>query len=182
MNTKVWRTYGLVIILVLIGVSVWYVFLGRKVSVITTFEQCAAAGYPIMEKYPAVCRTSDGRTFTQQIQSSSLPVTENDLIRVQTPRTGQSVHTPLLITGEARGTWFFEASFPVRLKDSSGVFVASAVATAKSDWMTEEFVPFKATLTIPPSVHGSATLVFEKDNPSGLPQNDSSVSIPVIVE
>ena len=32
-------------------------------SQVKTFDQCAAAGYPVMESYPRQCRTPDGRTF-----------------------------------------------------------------------------------------------------------------------
>lgn len=40
-------------------------------SKITSFEDCVAAGNPIMESYPAKC--SDGKdTFTQKINSSNL--------------------------------------------------------------------------------------------------------------
>jgi hypothetical protein len=35
--------------------------------VITNFDECAAAGNPIMESYPAQCRTEDGRLFVQEI-------------------------------------------------------------------------------------------------------------------
>ena len=32
---------------------------------ITSFEECAAAGYPIMESYPEQCKTPDGKTFVK---------------------------------------------------------------------------------------------------------------------
>jgi hypothetical protein len=41
---------------------------------IQTFDDCAAAGYPVAESYPATCRTSDGRTFVQEIPQEP-PVT-----------------------------------------------------------------------------------------------------------
>jgi len=46
--------------------------------------------------------------------------------------------------------------------------------------MTEEFVPFEATLVFNP-VRGSTvgTLVLQKDNPSGLPENDNQLTISV---
>ena len=31
---------------------------------ITSFSECAEAGYPIMESYPRRCKTPDGKTFT----------------------------------------------------------------------------------------------------------------------
>jgi hypothetical protein len=76
--------------------------------------------------------------------------------------------------------WYFEASFPVKLLDSQNQQIAIAPAQAQSDWMTTSFVPFVATLTFPPQTPGSqGTLVLQKDNPSGEPQNDASVQIPV---
>ena len=39
----------------------------NEASAITTFEQCAAAGYPIMESYPEQCQTPDGRMFVRTI-------------------------------------------------------------------------------------------------------------------
>jgi hypothetical protein len=38
---------------------------------IDSFEDCAAAGYPIMESYPEQCRTPDGRTFVRDISGDS---------------------------------------------------------------------------------------------------------------
>jgi hypothetical protein len=36
-------------------------------SGIRNFEDCAAAGYPVMESYPEQCRTPDGRLFVRVI-------------------------------------------------------------------------------------------------------------------
>lgn len=36
---------------------------------IQIYEECVAAGNPVMETYPPQCRTKDGKIFTQQIQS-----------------------------------------------------------------------------------------------------------------
>ncbi|MCX6780019.1 MAG: hypothetical protein NT034_02455 [Candidatus Magasanikbacteria bacterium] len=106
-----------------------------------------------------------------------------DLIRIQTPRPNEVVQSPLTITGQARGTWFFEGSFPVVLTDWDGLIIAQGTATAKGDWMTTEFVPFTATLifTVDKDVYSNkGTLILRKDNPSGLPQNDDALEIPVV--
>lgn len=42
----------------------------NAVSAIDSFEECAAAGYPIMKSYPEQCRTPDGRNFVRMISSS----------------------------------------------------------------------------------------------------------------
>src|SRR3989344_4173501 len=37
--------------------------------VVTNFEECVKAGYPILETYPEQCRTPDGRSFAQSTNS-----------------------------------------------------------------------------------------------------------------
>lgn len=89
------------------------------------------------------------------------------------------VQSPLLIVGEAR-LWYFEATFPVRLLNAAGREIAVGYASADGDWMTEDWVPFTAELSFPAQPSGSVgTLVLEKDNPSGLPEHDDRVEIPV---
>jgi hypothetical protein len=94
-------------------------------------------------------------------------------------KVGETVKSPLEISGEALGTWYFEASFPVKIYDANGKLLGSVPAQAQSDWETENFVPFKALLYFATSTTDSGTLVLEKDNPSGLPQNAGQYEIPV---
>ncbi len=107
---------------------------------------------------------------------SSLPASP---VVVSQPLANAVVTSPLTVQGEARGPWYFEASFPVHLLDGHGTEIATAAAQAQGDWMTEDFVPFQVTLTFTPPATATGTLVLEKDNPSGDPLNDASVSIPV---
>lgn len=102
----------------------------------------------------------------------------NDIIHVFNPQPGAVVKSPLTITGEARGYWYFEASFPVRVLDANGKILAEGPAQAKTDWMTEDFVQFETTLSFTPTT-GAGTLVLHNDNPSGLPENDREIRIPI---
>lgn len=90
------------------------------------------------------------------------------------------VASPLTITGEARGTWYFEASFPVEMQDVDGNVLGQGHAEAIGNWMTEDFVPYTATLsfTVPAGVT-EGVLYLRKDNPSGLPANDDEAHFPV---
>lgn len=99
-------------------------------------------------------------------------------IAIISPQSGETVSSPLQITGKARGSWYFEATFNVELYDSSEQLLASSRAVALEEWMTEDLVDFEATLNFTTS-DSSGTLVFKKDNPSGLPENDLSYSMPV---
>lgn len=124
--------------------------------------------------------------------SQPAPVTNNgnaaevaDRIVVTSPKPNETISNPLVITGEARGTWFFEASFPVVLYAENGpeTGIGGTIATADGDWMTEDFVPFTATLNYSGTdISGPGTLVLMRDNPSGLPENDAELRIPVIIE
>lgn len=100
-------------------------------------------------------------------------------VRVTTPRPNQVINSPLTIRGEARGTWFFEASFPIRLLDANNNVIATGIAQAQSEWMTTNFVPFEAIMVFTKPSSNTGKLVFEKDNPSGLPENDASVEFPI---
>ncbi len=119
------------------------------------------------------------------------PATKDDLIRLDAPLPGQVIKSPLIITGEARGNWFFEASFPVILVNWDGLIIAQGIATVKKDpstglgvnWMTTEYVPFEAKLdfTIDKNTYSNrGALILKKDNPSGLPEHDNALEIPII--
>ena len=106
-----------------------------------------------------------------------------NLISIFSPQPNETIQSPLIITGKARGSWFFEASFPVFLTDWDGLIIAQGVAQAKGDWMTTDFVPFEAKLTFTAdkkAYSNKGTLILKKDNPSGLPKNDDALEIPVL--
>jgi len=110
----------------------------------------------------------------------SLDSVKNPDIEVTFPKENTVVTSPLKVTGKAKGTWFFEGSFPVRLKDMpQNKVLAVGIATAKTDWMTTDFVEFETTLTFENPPTDTGWLVFEKDNPSGLPENDDSFYLPI---
>jgi len=148
---------------------------------INSFEDCVSAGMPVMESYPEQCRTEDGRTFVRNIGNE---LGKTDLIRLSYPRPGDVIGSPLVVTGEARGYWFFEASFPVLVTDWDGKIIGEGYATAEGDWMVEDFVPFTAEVTFkkPDLYLDRGTLILKKDNPSGLPEHDDALEIPISFE
>ena len=105
--------------------------------------------------------------------------TTSDQIKVSKPQPNQVVESPLIIEGEVRGTWFFEATFPVKLYDANGDIIATHFAQAQGEWMTEDFVSFTAQLVFEKPTTDAGVLILEKDNPSGLPENDAKIEIPV---
>ena len=114
----------------------------------------------------------------KQSQPPPTVATSSD-ITVTSPQAYQTITSPLNISGQAKGTWYFEASFPIKLLDGNGNQIAQTIATAQSDWMTTNFVPFTAVLNFVTPSTATGTLIFEKDNPSGLPANADQISIPI---
>ena len=120
------------------------------------------------------------RNTTVPEPTPSNSVVADPFIVIYEPKLNAVISSPLKITGQARGVWYFEASFPIELTDSTGKIIASGIAQAQDDWMTENFVPFTAELTFTKPLEGNAgTLILKKDNPSGDPQRDDSRKIQV---
>lgn len=111
-----------------------------------------------------------------------------NIIRLESPLPRETIKSPLAVRGEARGYWFFEASFPVILTDWDGRIIAETFASAEGEWMTEELVPFSAIVEFKNPVFPGADkdhfsrrgfLILQKDNPSDLPEYDDALEIPV---
>ncbi len=101
-------------------------------------------------------------------------------IHIDKPGPNMDIRSPLQISGEARGFWFYEGDFQVTLEDSQGNQLASARAASGGDWMTEDFVPFETEISFESPDDERGYLVFHKANPSGLPENDEEYRLPVI--
>ena len=173
---------AILLLVVIIGAAIYFVkeHKTEPLKVVNNFEDCAAVGNPVMESYPRQCQYG-GKHFTENIGNE---LEKMDLIRLETPRPNQTIKSPLIIKGQARGTWFFEASFPIVLTDWDGRIIAEGIAQAKGEWMTTEFVPFEATLTFvtDKNVYSNrGSLILRKDNPSDLPEHDDALEIPVVI-
>ncbi|MBI4133473.1 PQQ-dependent sugar dehydrogenase [Candidatus Uhrbacteria bacterium] len=152
--------------------------LGRPVDVLvepggTMYVSDDKAGVIYRVRYTGT-QTQDPNVMT----TLDLPPA-SDVIHVTAPAPNELVGSPLTVTGEARGTWFFEASFPMQLEDAEGNVIAVGFVEAQGDWMTTEFVPFRGTIQFDAPASNQGTLVLMKDNPSGLPQFAEEVRIPV---
>jgi hypothetical protein len=181
-----------VLILVILAGAGWFAYISMRPAspapVVASFADCVAAGYPVLETSPRQCKTPDGRTYAEEPTPAQVAASityknasANDVV-VTNPTPGAVTGKEVMVMGKARGPWYFEASFPVQILDANGKVLASGPAKAEGDWMTTEFVPFKITLTVPTSYIGPATLVLHKDNPSGLPEKEASVSFPFTIE
>jgi hypothetical protein len=144
----------------------------RQQVEVTDFASCQEAGGSIVDGEPVKCVAPDGREFLEAEHA------EPDVV-LDSPKYGDLVKSPLGVTGKARGTWFFEASLPITLKDETGKVLVRQPVQAIGDWMTVDYVNFATTLAFDPGDAQYGVLVIEKDNPSGNPDLDSQFAIPV---
>lgn len=148
-------------------------------------------GWIIMEE-PATIQDPTIATTTQAQTPTPTPATPapeptlteplSARVSITQPVSGAEVGGSFTVSGKAPGNWYFEASFPIQVRDAQGTVIARTHATAQSDWMTTELVAFTATVHIEGGYKGPADLILLRDNPSGLPENDDSTTIPIIIK
>lgn len=152
----------------------------EQVEVMCTADamQCPDGSY--------VGRTGPDCEFVCPVTAAPVEQDNSDMITLMSPLSDAIITSPLTITGQARGGWFFEATFPILLTNWNGLIIAEGFATATGEWMTNEFVPFTASLNfISPYKPTDAdfmkrgTLILKNNNASGLPEHDRAIEIPV---
>jgi hypothetical protein len=102
-------------------------------------------------------------------------------IEVSSPQANGVIRSPLTVAGKAPGAWFFEATFPVKLLDGNGKEITEWVpvhATVEK-YNVKGLVPFAGTLEFKTPDTDTGTLLFQNDNPSGLPKNQEEFRLPV---
>jgi len=170
---------GILVLIAIVGTVLFYfqktVGLNLKKD-INSFEECVSAGHSILESYPRQCVTSGGKKFIENIGNL---IEKMDLIKVNNLLPNQTISSPITIEGAARGFWFFEGSFPISVLDERENIISQSIATSQGNWMTKNFVPFKATVEFGVDFPQNGTIIFKKNNPSGLAQNDDQLIIPV---
>lgn len=103
-----------------------------------------------------------------------------DQLRVESVDFGSKISSPLIISGEARGSWFFKGSAPVVLTNWDGLIIAKGYLEAEKDLMTKDFIPFRGILEFNnQDIDNRGSLILRKDNPSGLAENDDAFEIQV---
>jgi hypothetical protein len=124
-------------------------------------------------------------TFTSKkehnIEVSGNVKAEDVILETALPTWNGDLSLPAEIKGKAKGTMFFEGSFPVYIKNADNEILYTSLATAQGEWMTEDYVPFEIVFTQDNKNSNSTKktkpiyLIFEKDNPSGLEEFSGSI-------
>lgn len=95
---------------------------------------------------------------------------------------GEEVSGILNVTGSVSGGYFFEGNILVNILDSNKKLLKSGNGNAKGEWMTSGPVGFDAVLDFTKLPKGRAYIEIHNDNASGLPENDKSILIPIIIK
>ncbi len=163
-----------------------YVILAVGMVLVLTYilmhdEAAAPEVQPTTEVSTEISDTTETPTVPDDIAMHI--ASKADKIVLTVPAPYERISSPVTITGKARGPWFFEASFPIMVVNWDGLIIGEGIATADGDWMTTEFVPFTATVTFtadPDAYSDRGAIILQRDNPSGLPENDDALEVPVI--
>lgn len=94
------------------------------------------------------------------------------------PQPNTEVGCEFELSGKISNQWFFEGSFPVSIV-VDGKTVLETQALTEEEWTKEGDISFYSKIKCDSGCVGSGNIVLKKDNPSDLPENDDSFSIPV---
>lgn len=158
-------------IVLLLIISGWYYFIALNQSkqnepIFCTLDAKICSDGSAVGRIPPKCEFA--------------PCPKEDLLIVDSVLPNQIITSPLTIIGSARGSWYFEATFPVLILDEQGNILAEHYAEAKDSWMTNDFVPFEAVLNFKIPITQKGTIVLKKSNPSGLIENEDELRIPIL--
>lgn len=130
--------------------------------------------------FTACSGRGQGTKFSEESASNyEKDLNSTTFFKLESPQSGAKIISPVTIKGQAKGSMFFEGTFPVSIEDMDGEIAGSGSAKALTNWMTEEFVPFESTITFTTGTTIVGNIVLENDNPSGLPENSQSAKFPV---
>lgn len=103
-----------------------------------------------------------------------------DSIKIQHPRPRGEISSPLRVSGKARGSWYVEGQFSFRVVTDSGKKLAEGLVSSQSNWMTDDFVPFRGSLHFErPAGTETGQVIFESANPSGKPELQKTAAVEV---
>ncbi|MFA6383427.1 MAG: Gmad2 immunoglobulin-like domain-containing protein [Parcubacteria group bacterium] len=188
MNTQIKTWIGLAVVIIaalLAGFFVWYsqknyVINYVPVSPPEKIQRACTEEAKICPDGSAVGRTGLNCEFASCPEIVGIA----DKIIISAPAKNSTIFSPIIVSGKARGTWFFEGSFPMEVYEDSGKKIGSGTAQFVSspeapEWMTENFVNFSGTVEFSKPTTETGYILFKKDNSSDLRELDESFKLPV---
>jgi hypothetical protein len=161
------KTFFLIIALILFGVLLGV--LAARFVPMSTFSNL----FPSL--FPTVTPTI---TPAPTLEVTVTPSTTPPEIIISEPATLSAVKSPLKIIGTAPKGWTFEGILSIIIEDSQHQKIAGGSILTKEIAGSNNLVSFETSLPFSTKVT-SGFLTIKNDNPSGLPENDKSFSLPI---
>ena len=131
---------------------------------------------------PAVTNPGVVDTTMPPIENKDLILGNKDDLISSSIVPNAKVHGVLSYRGEVKGGYFFEANIGINILDSNKNVIKKSNAVSTTDWMTAGPVSFEGNIDFTGLPSGPAYFEIHNDNASGLPENDKSILIPVIID
>lgn len=168
-------TILIILIIAALGVFAWNMWLSELSMKVKTQTE-------LTDRQKELTKSVDAR-IADKISESKTEIPENQDIIINSPKTGELINSPLIITGQVNGNGWsgFEGQVgTVKLLGADGEILGTAILEPTTDWMRLP-TKFKATLEFTSSKEQNGKLVFKNENPSGMPENnmESSLSIKI---
>ncbi|MBW2976939.1 hypothetical protein KY347_05835 [Candidatus Woesearchaeota archaeon] len=118
---------------------------GCAVKKVSNFDECAAAGYPVMESYPRQCRAGD-ETFTEEIKESEpeLGFEEAAAIAENSECLEKGILAETYIYNEITETWWIDLDMKPEFENklcSPACVVSEETKTAEINWRCTGALP-----------------------------------------
>ncbi len=95
---------------------------------------------------------------------------------------GARVHGVVSYRGTVQGGYFFEANIGINILDANKKLLKASNAMTKEEWTTGGPIDFEGNIDFTGLKKGPAYFEIHNDNASGLPENDKSILIPIVIE
>lgn len=138
-------------------------------------------GFDYFRRSGQISNSSPTAAPTPIITSTPTPTNISKQIQLDNLKPNDSITSPLTIKGKIDSSWMFEGVFPIMLLDNKRNLIVQTQGqqTVPGSWTQPGMIDFQAKLNFKTN-DSAGFLVFKKDNPSGLPENDQLFEIPVV--
>ncbi|OGI59767.1 hypothetical protein A3F19_01040 [Candidatus Nomurabacteria bacterium RIFCSPHIGHO2_12_FULL_37_29] len=117
----------------------------------------------------------------EEINTVGMLGKKEDLVSFSIVPGAKMPNSILSYRGEIKDGWFFEGNILINILDKDKKVIKASNAMAKTDWMTAEAIEFEGNIDFTGLPKGPAYFEIHNDNASGLPENDKSILIPVVI-
>jgi hypothetical protein len=168
----------LLLILIILMVIAIYIMLQNKEVYLDAYNK------EILNSKTEQTQSPKTKDLNQQILGSNwriLPGYNGDLVSFSVMNM-QKVSGILSYRGVIKGGYFFEGNILINILDSNKKVLKQSNAIATTEWTTSGPVSFEGNIDFTGLPKGLAYFEIHNDNASGLPQNDKSILIPIVIE